>query len=186
MQQAAFSIHQPQNIHLQKKQFFFNDYQENTVCEYDYVSPTISPPVSVLDIQYHKCHRHPRKMKPHKPTERGPPPPQPQSFLLNCESMEFSGDNVHTLHILFFVILCLSMLVLSSASSSVGDGDLSGRIIVNFILNDFMNVVSCFLNIVYDFLGIGLPSLSNSYELLCPRYFHVVKIVPFHDYYLYS
>ena len=84
--------------------------------------------------------------------------------------MEFSGNNVHTFHILLFVILCLlSMLVLSSARGSVGDGDLTGRIIVNYILNDFMNVVSCFLNIVYDFLGIGLPSLSNSYELLCPR-----------------
>ena len=65
------------------------------------------------------------------------------------------------------------MLVLSSARGSVGDGDLTGRIIVNFILNDFMNVVTCFLNIVCDFLGIGLPSLSNSYELLCSRYFHV-------------
>ena len=81
---------------------------------------------------------------------------------------------------IFFVILCLlSMFVLSSARGSIGDGDLTGRIIVNFILNDFMNVVTCFLNIVYDFLGIGLPSLSNSYELLCSRYFHVRQNCPF-------
>ena len=191
---TAFSNHQPQNF--LPKTIFFNDYQESTVCEYDHVSP----PVSVPDIQYHKYHHHPRKMKPHKPTipkptESGPPTQQPQSFPLNCESMEFSGDNVHIFHIrhskktflfghiipfFFFDILCLlSMLVSSSARGSVGDGDLTGRIIVNFILNDFMDVVTCFLNIVYDFLGIGLPSLSNSYELLCSRYFHVRQNCPF-------
>ena len=79
---------------------------------------------------------------------------------------------------LLFYVCCLCWCY-HHARGSVGDGDLTGRIIVNFILNDFMNVVTCFLNIVYDFLGIGLPSLSNSYELLCSRYFHVRQHCPF-------